>query len=254
MLDVGRRGDQVARRQRPVEACAVDFEDARQPDLRGQGDGQGQAGRTLARRGYGRQARRYCRVAQGGAWAWLDAHASGSCRVQTINEVNAPRGSWSTLGDPDHTAVIVSDAVPSRTPIDGQALLPSELHSLEVIEQSAGKVPTKRRYDLTAFSAGEVRRSWSQPRHVTERRAGLVLSTMCDDPAWLARRAERGVAAACRELRDTMRRCSVRQPMAAPLFPFSARRNRPDRAESLGQRAFHESRSSAPRRQRDELH
>ena len=69
-----------------------------------------------------------------------------------INVVNALPGSWATLGDPDHTAVIVSDSVPLRPPRDGEALLPSELVQLEVVEQSVHSAPQRKAYDMAAFT------------------------------------------------------------------------------------------------------
>lgn len=156
MLDARCRGDQVDRFI-VTEACTVDLSYTRQSHLRGQSDRQGEAGRSMARRRYAGQTRRHRRVEEGGAFSFTTQLGRVMTRrTQTINTVNAPRGSWSTLGNPDHTAIIVSDAVPSRTPQDGQPLLPSELHSFEVIEQSKGKACERARYDLSAFSAGEV--------------------------------------------------------------------------------------------------
>lgn len=79
-------------------------------------------------------------------------------RSVRINFVGAPRGSWATLGDPEHTAVIVEDSVPTRTPKDGEGLLPSELVQLSVVEQSRNQPPEPKRqtYDMTAFEQGEV--------------------------------------------------------------------------------------------------
>ncbi|CAA7262125.1 unnamed protein product [Cyclocybe aegerita] len=66
------------------------------------------------------------------------------------------RGGFYTLGDPDHTAVIVSDAVPSSTPRDGASLSPASLGILTVVEQSLGKPPERREYDLSCFEEGEM--------------------------------------------------------------------------------------------------
>jgi len=68
-----------------------------------------------------------------------------------------------TLGEPDHTAIVVSDAAVDelesgyRAP-DG---LLRELHAgsigpLEVIEQSVREVPTRRTYDMKEFLSGQV--------------------------------------------------------------------------------------------------
>ncbi|KAF8904699.1 hypothetical protein CPB84DRAFT_1845235 [Gymnopilus junonius] len=65
-------------------------------------------------------------------------------------------GGHATLGDPDHTAVIVSDIVPSSPPKDGASLSPSDLGVIVVVEQSAGKLPSRQEYDLSGFEEGEV--------------------------------------------------------------------------------------------------
>lgn len=65
-------------------------------------------------------------------------------------------GGYSTLGDPDHTAVIVSDAVLSLPTKDGASLKPSDLGVIVVVEQSAGKLPSRQEYDLGGFQEGEV--------------------------------------------------------------------------------------------------
>lgn len=70
----------------------------------------------------------------------------------------APPGSFYTLGDPDHTAVIVSDSIPSSatTPKDGGNLRPSDLGVIAVVEQSLGQPPERREYDLSHFKEGEM--------------------------------------------------------------------------------------------------
>jgi len=77
-------------------------------------------------------------------------------RTVRIATVGAPRGAVSILGDPDHTAVIVAEAIPRRSAVDGQPLLPSELGELAVVEQSVHSAPKRTVYDLSAFEAGEV--------------------------------------------------------------------------------------------------
>lgn len=77
-------------------------------------------------------------------------------RKVKINTVGASPYSWATLGDPDHTAVIVRDSQPSRQPTDGQPLSPAELGSLEVVEQSVSSPPQRKDYDLNAFEEGEM--------------------------------------------------------------------------------------------------
>ncbi|RPD76971.1 hypothetical protein L226DRAFT_483206 [Lentinus tigrinus ALCF2SS1-7] len=64
--------------------------------------------------------------------------------------------SWSMLGNPDHTAVIVSDMVPRTSVADGMMVRPAEMGTLEVIEQSLGTPPKRARYDLSQFQEGEV--------------------------------------------------------------------------------------------------
>jgi hypothetical protein len=77
-------------------------------------------------------------------------------RKVKINFVGARPNSWAILGDPDHTAVIVRDSQPSRTPADCQSLSPADLGSLEVVEQSLGSPPDRKEYDLAAFEQGEM--------------------------------------------------------------------------------------------------
>lgn len=69
--------------------------------------------------------------------------------------------SWSDLGNPEHTAVIVNSYLPSEAsantrPTDGQSIAPWEVGVLEVVEQSQGKVPTRAEYDLTGMESGEI--------------------------------------------------------------------------------------------------
>ncbi|BGP56470.1 hypothetical protein JCM8202v2_004090 [Rhodotorula sphaerocarpa] len=84
-------------------------------------------------------------------------------RSVTIREVGMRPGSYSTLGDPEHTALILSAGTPLAPPSIGAsppykdpAYPLASLHSLTVVEQSAGRVPSQATYDLAAMSAGEV--------------------------------------------------------------------------------------------------
>ncbi|SCV70469.1 BQ2448_1863 [Microbotryum intermedium] len=77
-------------------------------------------------------------------------------RLVTINQADAPVGSYSTLGDPDHTAVIVDVGTPKLTPADGEELDVTQLPNLTVVEQSQGKAPFLSTYDLATMSKGEV--------------------------------------------------------------------------------------------------
>ncbi|KAH9915325.1 uncharacterized protein B0H18DRAFT_940000 [Fomitopsis serialis] len=62
------------------------------------------------------------------------------------------------LGNPDHTAVIVSDAVPSVQVSDGQSLKPADLGTLEVVDQSVstGIKPKLDKCVMSGFEEGEV--------------------------------------------------------------------------------------------------
>ena len=77
-------------------------------------------------------------------------------RKVKINILGASPNSRALLGDPDHTAVIVRDSVPSRQPVDKQPLSPAELISIEVVEQSVKSPPSRKVYDMNAFEEGEV--------------------------------------------------------------------------------------------------
>lgn len=66
-----------------------------------------------------------------------------------------------TLGEPDHTAIVVSDA--AVTGVDGppgedglRELDSSCIGPLEVVEQSVKELPTRRTYDMSQFTAGQV--------------------------------------------------------------------------------------------------
>ncbi|OCH88502.1 hypothetical protein OBBRIDRAFT_734332 [Obba rivulosa] len=65
-------------------------------------------------------------------------------------------GAFAILGNPDHTAVIVADTVPRVSVADGQSVKPAEIGTLEVVEQSAGKLPARASYDLSGLEEGEV--------------------------------------------------------------------------------------------------
>ncbi|KAH9856270.1 hypothetical protein C2E23DRAFT_866290 [Lenzites betulinus] len=64
--------------------------------------------------------------------------------------------SWATLGNPDHTAVIVSDMVPRAAVTNGLSVPPREMGTLEVIEQSLGNPPKRATYDLSQMEEGEI--------------------------------------------------------------------------------------------------
>ncbi|KAA1466801.1 hypothetical protein DENSPDRAFT_862705 [Dentipellis sp. KUC8613] len=73
-----------------------------------------------------------------------------------LARLDLPRGAYASFGNPDHTAVITADAVPTRTPVHGGALHPSELVQLEVVEQGVDSPPVKKTYPLAGFKDGEV--------------------------------------------------------------------------------------------------
>ena len=66
------------------------------------------------------------------------------------------RGGFARLGDPDHTAIIISDVILKRSPNDGDLMNPADLGTLTVIEQSQGSLPEKRDYDLKYLEEGEM--------------------------------------------------------------------------------------------------
>ena len=70
--------------------------------------------------------------------------------------IGMPGGGYAILGSPDHTAVIVSESVPSVQVADGGSVRPSQLGSLEVVEQSVGKPPERQTYNLSMLEEGEV--------------------------------------------------------------------------------------------------
>ncbi|TFY63901.1 hypothetical protein EVJ58_g2963 [Rhodofomes roseus] len=62
------------------------------------------------------------------------------------------------MGNPDHTAVIVSDAVPSVQVADGQFMKPADLGTLEVVEQSVSTDirPKRNQCVMSGFEEGEI--------------------------------------------------------------------------------------------------
>ncbi|KAF8811898.1 hypothetical protein BYT27DRAFT_7183362 [Phlegmacium glaucopus] len=67
-----------------------------------------------------------------------------------------PPSSFYSLGFPDHTAVIVSDSIPLPSAKDGGSLMPSDLGTIAVVEQSQGRPPSRTEYDLSYFREGEM--------------------------------------------------------------------------------------------------
>ncbi|ORY74056.1 hypothetical protein BCR35DRAFT_306838 [Leucosporidium creatinivorum] len=111
----------------------------------------------------------YCRATADGSakgtWRGGDVYVRPGDVVEwrkvKIREVGMAEGSYSTLGDPDHTAIILSASSPVTLPSLSHTLLDtsyplSSLVSLTVAEQSPGQAPRERTYDLTSMSEGEV--------------------------------------------------------------------------------------------------
>ncbi|KAF9478570.1 hypothetical protein BDN70DRAFT_879805 [Pholiota conissans] len=73
-----------------------------------------------------------------------------------IRMKDAPAGSHFTLGDPDHTSIVVRDCVSTAAPVHGLSLLPTDLGVLVVVEQSIGQPPALQEYDLNYFEEGEM--------------------------------------------------------------------------------------------------
>ena len=81
-----------------------------------------------------------------------------------------------TLGNPDHTAVIISETVPRVAVADGQAVKPSELGVLQVVEQSIGSPPKSENYDLGQMQEGEI---WIYRPIAMEVYVGATLEAQC---------------------------------------------------------------------------
>jgi len=62
------------------------------------------------------------------------------------------------LGAPDHTSIVVRDAIPLKSPSDGESFLPEDMGTVEVVEQSVStsQLPTKEQYDLGGMDTGEI--------------------------------------------------------------------------------------------------
>ncbi|KDE06223.1 hypothetical protein MVLG_03500 [Microbotryum lychnidis-dioicae p1A1 Lamole] len=102
----------------------------------------------------------YGRVGKPGVWRGGDCYVRPGdvveWRLVKICVANAPKGSFSTLGDPDHTAVIVEVGTPKLTPADGEEIDVTQLPDLTVVEQSQGRPPLLNTYNLSTMSTGEV--------------------------------------------------------------------------------------------------
>lgn len=91
-------------------------------------------------------------VRRGDIVQWL------SVKIKLVGQPNVTM----TLGLPDHTAIVVADSpisslvADANTDEDGQALHPSAIGGLQVVEQSARELPTQRTYDMGQFLSGKV--------------------------------------------------------------------------------------------------
>ena len=78
-------------------------------------------------------------------------------RVQIRDMMSRDHGT-TVLGDPEHTAIVVSDLVPGCPVGDGKSLEAARFGTLEVAEQSVstGMLPKKGMYDFSGLEQGEV--------------------------------------------------------------------------------------------------
>lgn len=85
---------------------------------------------------------------------------------------------YAMLGTPDHTAIIVSETIPRVAVADGQAVQPSEVGRLVVVEQSVGSPPKQQSYDLSQLQEGEV---WVYRPIGMELYIGAALTAQCPE-------------------------------------------------------------------------
>ncbi|KAI8972606.1 hypothetical protein BD414DRAFT_510366 [Trametes punicea] len=104
------------------------------------------------------------RVRRGDIIEWREAKLS-----------RGPHARW-TLGNPDHTAIIVRDMVPRTAVADGMMVPPRALGTVEVVEQSLSSPPKRESYDLAQFEEGEV---WIYRPVSMEAYVGTTLTAKC---------------------------------------------------------------------------
>lgn len=92
----------------------------------------------------------------GGRWRGGDDRIRRGDIVQWKTTKIVDGYATSTLGAPDHTAVIVKDQIPRITPTDGASMKPGDLVQLEVVEQSVHSPPKRAVYRLQGMSEGEL--------------------------------------------------------------------------------------------------
>lgn len=96
------------------------------------------------------------RASTAGRWRGGDDRIRRGDIVQwKTAKIDLPHGTC-TLGDPDHTAVIVKDQIPRITPSDGVSMAPGDLVQLEVVEQSVHSPPTRNVHRLEGMTQGEL--------------------------------------------------------------------------------------------------
>ena len=116
---------------------------------------------------------------QAGRWRGGDTQVRRGDIVEWRNvRMGMANGGTAILGMPDHTAVITRDAIPTRAVSDGDSVRPSEIGSLEVMEQSVGSPPKRETYDLRLFQEGEV---WIYRPIGLETYVGVELTAQCPD-------------------------------------------------------------------------
>ncbi|KZT05275.1 uncharacterized protein LAESUDRAFT_702502 [Laetiporus sulphureus 93-53] len=120
---------------------------------------------------YGRWRGGDDRVRRGDIVEWRRVKFGMSMGWQTVTQV---------LGDPDHTAIIVGDAVPAVAVADGQSVKPAELGTLEVVEQSVstGQTPHRSKYVLSGLEEGEM---WIYRPVSMEAYVGCFLEAKCPE-------------------------------------------------------------------------
>ncbi|KAF8514782.1 hypothetical protein JB92DRAFT_119819 [Gautieria morchelliformis] len=93
---------------------------------------------------------------QAGSWRGGDDRIRRGDIIQWKSATITEGRATTKLGDPDHTAIIVRDQQPLRTPVNSQAMRPADVGQLEVVEQSVHSPPSRTVYQLGGMEAGEL--------------------------------------------------------------------------------------------------
>ena len=93
---------------------------------------------------------------QAGQWRGGDDRVRRGDIVQWKTTTITEGRATFTLGNPDHTAIIVRDQQPLTTPMNAHSMRPADLGQLEVVEQSVHSPPSRKVYKLAGMEAGEV--------------------------------------------------------------------------------------------------